>query len=282
MIRIGSVRDKARLDAVMDEFMPDIVLHTAAHKHVPLMEDSPAEAVKNNVLGTVNVLESAAAHGVKRFVQLSTDKAVNPTNVMGATKRVTELIVQQFAKSSVMRCMTVRFGNVLGSHGSVIPLFESQIRAGGPVCVTDPDITRFFMTIPEAAQLVLQAGALGESGAIYVLNMGEPVKIYELAEKVIRFHGYEPNVDMPIEITGLRPGEKMYEELLTPEEEKAMERTAHGRIFKAKPEPVDEEQLREKLEELYELAKLNSAAVVECLEEIVPNFKHEDAIAKEA
>ena len=216
VIRIGSVRDKARLDAVMDEFMPDIVLHTAAHKHVPLMEDSPAEAVKNNVLGTVNVLESAAAHGVKRFVQLSTDKAVNPTNVMGATKRVTELIVQQFAKSSVMRCMTVRFGNVLGSHGSVIPLFESQIRAGGPVCVTDPDITRFFMTIPEAAQLVLQAGALGESGAIYVLNMGEPVKIYELAEKVIRFYGYEPNVDMPIEITGLRPGEKMYEELLTP------------------------------------------------------------------
>ncbi len=276
IIRIGSVRDKARLDAVMDEFHPEIVLHTAAHKHVPLMEDSPAEAVKNNVFGTMNVLKSAEQHGVKRFVQLSTDKAVNPSNVMGATKRITELIVQQFARRSVMRCMTVRFGNVLGSHGSVIPLFENQIRSGGPVLVTDKDITRYFMTIPEAAQLVLQAGALGETGAIYVLDMGEPVKIYELAEKVIRFHGFEPNVDMPIEITGLRPGEKMYEELLTPEEQKAMERTAHGRIFKAKPEPIDSEVFNEKLEELYELAEMNSPAVVECIAEIVPNFKREE------
>ena len=275
IIRIGSVRDKARLDMVMDEFHPEIVLHTAAHKHVPLMEESPAEAVKNNVEGTMNVLSSAEQHGVKRFVQLSTDKAVNPTNVMGATKRITELIVQQFASSSVMRCMTVRFGNVLGSHGSVIPLFENQIRSGGPVLVTDREITRYFMTIPEAAQLVLQAGALGETGAIYVLDMGEPVKIYELAEKVIRFHGYEPNVDMPIEITGLRPGEKMYEELLTPEEQKAMERTAHGRIFKAKPEPLDNEVFREKLEELCELAEINSPAVVDCIMEIVPNFRRE-------
>lgn len=280
-VRIGSVRDKARVDAVMDEFHPDIVLHTAAHKHVPLMEDSPAEAVKNNVFGTRNVLESAEAHGVKRFVQLSTDKAVNPTNVMGATKRITELIVQQFAKHSVMRCMTVRFGNVLGSHGSVIPLFEKQIKAGGPVLVTDKDITRYFMTIPEAAQLVLQAGALGESGAIYVLDMGEPVKIYELAEKVIRFHGYEPNVDMPIEIIGLRPGEKMYEELLTPEELNKMEKTAHGRIFKAKPEPLDSEEFNEKIEELHKLADLGSDGVVECISDILPNFHHAESESKE-
>lgn len=274
VIRIGSVRDKARLDAVMDEFSPEIVLHTAAHKHVPLMEDSPAEAVKNNVLGTLNVLKSADEHGVKRFVQLSTDKAVNPTNVMGATKRITELIVQQFAENSIMRCMTVRFGNVLGSHGSVIPLFEKQIQSGGPVLVTDKEITRYFMTIPEAAQLVLQAGALGETGAIYVLDMGEPVKIYELAEKVIRFHGYEPNVDMPIEITGLRPGEKMFEELLTPDEMNAMEKTAHGRIFKAHPEPIDSEVFDEKLEELISLAEINSKGVIASIAELVPNFKH--------
>ncbi len=276
VVRIGSVRDKARLDAVMDEFGPDIVLHTAAHKHVPLMEDAPAEAVKNNVFGTLNVLRAAEAHGVKRFVQLSTDKAVNPTNVMGATKRITELLVQQFAKNSLMRCMTVRFGNVLGSHGSVIPLFESQIKSGGPVLVTDKDITRYFMTIPEAAQLVLQAGALGETGAIYVLDMGEPVKIYELAEKVIRFHGFEPNVTMPIEITGLRPGEKMYEELLTEDEKNAMEKTAHGRIFKAHPDPIDGESFLLKLKELNKLADLNSSAIVDCIKDIVPNFKHED------
>ena len=275
IIRVGSVRDIDRLNAVMEEFEPDIVIHTAAHKHVPLMEDSPAEAVKNNVFGTLNVLRSAERNGVKRFVQLSTDKAVNPTNVMGATKRITELIVQQYAKNSVMKCMTVRFGNVLGSHGSVIPLFERQIKNGGPVLVTDRNITRFFMTIPEAAQLVLQAGALGETGAIYVLDMGEPVKIYDLAEKVIRFHGYEPNVDMPIEITGLRPGEKMYEELLTPDEVNAMEKTSHGRIMKAHPEPIDDEVFNEKLEELKELAEVNSIGVVECIEEILPNFNHQ-------
>ena len=279
VIRVGSVRDKARLDDVMDEFHPDIVLHTAAHKHVPLMEESPAEAVKNNVIGTINVLQSADEHGVKRFVMLSTDKAVNPTNVMGATKRITELIVQQYANNSVMRCMTVRFGNVLGSRGSVIPLFERQIKNGGPVTVTDRNITRYFMTIPEAAQLVLQAGALGETGAIYVLNMGEPVKIYELAEKVIRFHGLEPNVDIPIEITGLRPGEKMYEELLTKDELEAMEKTAHGRILKAHPEPVDPDEFQERLDELCELARMNSDAVIDCIHELVPNFKHEDSSA---
>ena len=199
------------------------------------MEDSPAEAIKNNVAGTYNVIRSADEHGVKRFVQLSTDKAVNPTNVMGASKRITELIVQDYAKRSPMKCMTVRFGNVLGSYGSVIPLFESQIRSGGPVQVTHPDITRYFMTIPEAAQLVLQAGAMGESGAIYVLDMGSPVRILDLAEKLIRYYGYTPNEDMPIEIIGLRPGEKMYEELTLDEEEQSMMETAHSRIFEPSP-----------------------------------------------
>ena len=274
-VRIGSVRDKARVDHVMEEFHPDIVLHTAAHKHVPLMEECPAEAVKNNVFGTINVLESADAYGVKRFVQLSTDKAVNPTSIMGATKRISEIAVQEYAKRSVMRCMTVRFGNVLGSHGSVVPLFESQIKAGGPVLVTDKNIIRYFMTITEAAQLVLQAGALGETGAIYVLDMGEPVKIYELAQKVIRFHGFEPNVDMPIEIIGLRPGEKMYEELLTPDEENAMEKTAHGRIFKAHPEARDTDEFRIKLDELNALADMNSTGVIDCITELVPNFVHQ-------
>ncbi len=175
-----------------------------------------------------------------------------------------------------MRCMTVRFGNVLGSRGSVIPLFESQIKAGGPVLVTDKEITRYFMTIPEAAQLVLQAGALGESGAIYVLDMGEPVRIYELAEKVMRFHGIEPNVDMPIEIVGLRPGEKMYEELLTPDENNAMEKTAHGRIFKAHPEEFDEERFELQLDELRRLAEINSNSVVECMKEMIPTFNHQN------
>ena len=173
--------------------------------------------------------------------------------------------------------MTVRFGNVLGSHGSVIPLFERQIKSGGPVLVTDKNITRYFMTIPEAAQLVLQAGALGETGAIYVLDMGEPVRIYELAEKVIKFHGFEPNVDMPIEITGLRPGEKMYEELLTSEEQKKMEKTAHGRIMKARPVEIDDDVFNEKIRELLALADANSAAVIDCIKELVPNFKHDDS-----
>ena len=272
IIRIGSVREKARIDAVMEEFHPELVVHTAAHKHVPLMEQSPAEAIKNNILGTRNVLRSADEHGVVRFVQLSTDKAVNPTNVMGATKRVTELIVQQYARSSKMLCMTVRFGNVLGSHGSVIPLFEKQIQSGGPVLVTHPDITRYFMTIPEAAQLVLQAVTLGDSGAIYVLDMGEPVKIMDLAEKVIRFHGYTPNVDMPIEIIGLRAGEKMYEELLMADEAGEMDKTAHGRIFRAHPAKVDEKSFDRKLDELIRAAASNNDDLIARLKDIVPSF----------
>ena len=272
-ILIGSIRDRKRLDEVFDQVRPQVVFHAAAHKHVPLMEVSPAEAVKNNVFGTWNLLSSAAEHGVERLVQLSTDKAVNPTNVMGATKRVTEMMIQYFARSTQMKCMAVRFGNVLGSHGSVIPLFEQQIRRGGPVTVMDSEIERFFMTIPEAAQLVLQAGALAKTGSIYVLDMGTPVKIIDLAYKLIRFYGYEPNVDMPVKITGLRPGEKMYEELMMDDERKAMTCTAHDLIFVAPPIPMEDSAFRAALETLRAAAEHNDASVVKALESVVPTYR---------
>ena len=236
---IGSIRDKERLDEVFETYHPTVVFHAAAHKHVPLMEISPAEAVKNNVVGTKNLLTSAAEHDVERFVQLSTDKAVNPTNVMGCTKRLCEMLIQSFAKNTDMKCVAVRFGNVLGSHGSVIPLFEEQIKRGGPVTITHPEIVRYFMTIPEAAQLVLQAGGLAESGSIYVLDMGEPVKIMDLANRLIRFYGYEPGVNMEVKITGLRPGEKLYEELMMDAEQDKMAKTAHNKIFIAPPMQID-------------------------------------------
>ena len=272
-VLIGSIRDKARLDDVFERYHPSVVFHAAAHKHVPLMEVSPAEAVKNNVFGTRNLLQSASEHGVERFVQLSTDKAVNPTNVMGATKRITEMLLQSYARHSKMKCMAVRFGNVLGSHGSVIPLFESQIRQGGPVTLTDPDITRYFMTIPEAAQLVLEAGALAQSGAIYVLDMGQPVRIMDLAKKLIRFYGYEPDVDIPIQITGLRPGEKLYEELLMDHERDRMTRTAHNQIFVAPPIPIEEDAFENQLGRLKEAAAENdNERVVETLVEIVDTY----------
>ena len=272
-VLIGSIRDKARLDDVFERYHPSVVFHAAAHKHVPLMEVSPAEAVKNNVFGTRNLLQSASEHGVERFVQLSTDKAVNPTNVMGATKRITEMLLQSYARHSKMKCMAVRFGNVLGSHGSVIPLFESQIRQGGPVTLTDPNITRYFMTIPEAAQLVLEAGALAQSGAIYVLDMGQPVRIMDLAKKLIRFYGYEPDVDIPIQITGLRPGEKLYEELLMDHERDRMTRTAHNKIFVAPPIPIEEDAFENQLGRLKEAAAENdNEHVVETLVEIVGTY----------
>lgn len=278
IVRIGSVRDKARVDLILEEFHPELVLHTAAHKHVPLMEDSPAEAVKNNVIGTRNVLQSASEHGVQRFVQLSTDKAVNPTNVMGASKRITEMLVQNFAKHSDMKCMTVRFGNVLGSYGSVIPLFEKQIKSGGPVLVTDPEITRYFMTIPEAAQLVLQAGALAENGAIYVLDMGEPVKILELAEKLIRYYGYTPYVDMQIEFIGLRPGEKMYEELSMDDEEQSVEETSHRRIMKSHPAEQNEAEFAQNLLAVMEAGMRNDPNIVEIMKRLVPTFLPDQTI----
>ena len=271
-ILVGSIRDRKRLDEVFDAYKPQVVFHAAAHKHVPLMEVSPAEAVKNNVFGTYNVLAAAAEHNVERYVQLSTDKAVNPTNVMGATKRLTEMLVQMFARTTGMKCMAVRFGNVLGSHGSVIPLWEQQIRKGGPVTVVDPRITRYFMTIPEAAQLVLQAGALAQAGAIYVLDMGTPCRMMDVAEKLIRFYGYEPNVDMPIKITGLRPGEKMYEELMMGDERDKMTRTAHNKIFVAPPIPMDDILFRKQLDSLYAASAHNDEHVVEELAAIVPTY----------
>ena len=269
---IGSIRDKARLDDVFDTYHPSVVFHAAAHKHVPLMEISPAEAVKNNVFGTKNLLTSAAEHGVERFVQLSTDKAVNPTNVMGCTKRLCEMLIQTFSRATSMTCVAVRFGNVLGSHGSVIPLFEAQIKKGGPVTLTDPNIVRYFMTIPEAAQLVLQAGALAESGNIYVLDMGEPVRIMDLAKQLIRFYGYEPGVNMEIKIVGLRPGEKLYEELMMDEEQDKMRRTQHNKIFVASPRTIDLAEFYEQLQALEAAAAHNDEGVVRQLAAMIPTF----------
>ena len=271
-VLIGSIRDKKRLDEVFETYHPTVVFHAAAHKHVPLMEVSPAEAVKNNVLGTKNLLTSASEHGVERFVQLSPDKAVNPTSVMGCTKRICEMLIQTFAGNTDMKCVAVRFGNVLGSHGSVIPLFEAQIKKGGPVTLTDPNIERYFMTTPEAAQLVLQAGALAESGSIYVLDMGEPVKIMDLAKRLIRFYGYEPGVNMEIKIVGLRPGEKLYEELMMDEEQDKMRRTQHNKIFVASPRNIDLAVFYEQLQDLIAASAHNDDGVVEQLARMIPTF----------
>ena len=271
-VLIGSIRDKKRLDEVFETYHPTVVFHAAAHKHVPLMEVSPAEAVKNNVLGTKNLLTSASEHGVERFVQLSTDKAVNPTSVMGCTKRICEMLIQTFAGNTDMKCVAVRFGNVLGSHGSVIPLFEEQIKRGGPVTITHPDIVRYFMTITEAAQLVLQAGGLAKGGSIYVLDMGEPVKIMDLANRLIRFYGYEPGVNMQVKVTGLRPGEKLYEELLMDSEQDKMAKTAHNKIFIAPPMQIDLEKFYTDLQRLKESARHNSDEVVDVLQEMVPTY----------
>ena len=272
VVLIASVRNVERINWIFRKYRPDIVSHAAAHKHVPLMEVSPAEAVKNNVLGTKNLLVSASEHGVERLVQLSTDKAVNPTSVMGCTKRICEMLIQTFAGNTDMKCVAVRFGNVLGSHGSVIPLFEAQIKKGGPVTLTDPNIERYFMTIPEAAQLVLQAGALAESGNIYVLDMGEPVKIMDLAKQLIRFYGYEPGVNMEIKIVGLRPGEKLYEELMMDEEQDKMRRTEHNKIFVAPPRNIDLAVFYEQLQALAKAAEHNDDGVVDQLEKMIPTF----------
>ncbi len=249
---IGSVRDTVRLEEVFSEIKPQIVYHAAAHKHVPLMEDSPREAIKNNVFGTQNLVNAADRHGVEKFLLISTDKAVNPTNIMGASKRICEMIVQSCSRHSKTEFMIVRFGNVLGSNGSVIPLFEKQIENGGPVTVTDKRIIRYFMTIPEAVSLVLQAGALAKGGEIFVLDMGEPMKILDLAENLIRLSGYEPYTEMPIEFTGLRPGEKLYEELLMAEE--GLQDTENKLIHIGKPIIIDEERFSGLLEELRKAA----------------------------
>lgn len=246
-VLIGSVRDRGRLKDVFKEYKPSVVFHAAAHKHVPLMEDSPFEAIKNNVLGSKNVAEYAERYGTKSFVLISTDKAVNPTNIMGASKRVTEMIIQNMSKTSKTKFVAVRFGNVLGSNGSVIPLFKKQIENGGPVTVTHPDITRFFMTIPEASSLVIQAGAMAKGGEIFILDMGEPVKIVDLAIQLIKLSGLKPNEDIELEFTGLRPGEKLYEELLLQEE--GITATKNKMIYVAKPVEYGAEFI-EKLEVL--------------------------------
>ncbi|SHF52015.1 NDP-sugar epimerase, includes UDP-GlcNAc-inverting 4,6-dehydratase FlaA1 and capsular polysaccharide biosynthesis protein EpsC [Caldanaerobius fijiensis DSM 17918] len=230
---IASIRDEKRISNIFKKYKPDIVFHAAAHKHVPLMEDNPQEAIKNNVYGTLNLVKYADLHNVKKFVMISTDKAVNPTSIMGATKRICEMIIQSFDKKSNTEFVAVRFGNVLGSNGSVIPLFKKQIAEGGPVTVTHEEVKRYFMTIPEAVQLVIQAGALAKGGEIFVLDMGEPVKIIDLARDLIRLSGFEPDVDIPIIITGLRPGEKLFEELLLSEDKYAS--TKHDKIFIEKP-----------------------------------------------
>ncbi|MBR1676792.1 MAG: polysaccharide biosynthesis protein [Clostridia bacterium] len=269
---IASVRDSGKMNSVFEIYRPNIVFHAAAHKHVPLMETSPNEAVKNNVIGTLKVARAADKYGVETFVQISTDKAVNPTNIMGASKRICEMIIQATSKHSKTKFVAVRFGNVLGSNGSVIPLFRKQIAEGGPVTITHKDIIRYFMTIPEAVSLVLQAGAYAKGGQIFVLDMGEPVKIYDLACNLIRLSGLTPNVDIDIVCTGLRPGEKLYEERLMDEE--GMQKTPNGLINIAKPIDFDEKVLWDTLEVLYEEAynEADNMKMKELVKTLVPTY----------
>ena len=277
---VASVRDKKRLDEIFEKYKPYLVFHAAAHKHVPLMEKSPLEAVKNNVFGTYNVMKCADEHKVKKCILISTDKAVNPTNIMGATKRLCEMIVQAINKESKTEYAAVRFGNVLGSNGSVIPLFKKQIKNGGPITVTHKEITRFFMTIPEAVSLVLQAMSYAKGGEIFVLDMGEPVKIYDMAQKLIKLMGYVPNVDIEIKVTGLRPGEKLYEELLMNEE--GLEATKHEKIHIAEPLEIKMEEIEEKLTSLKELIDGNNnddkEKIKKTMKQIVPTYKEPDEV----
>lgn len=274
---IASVRDEKRVNSIVERIKPNVIFHAAAHKHVPLMEDNPHEAVKNNVFGTFNVARAADKYGVDKFVLISTDKAVNPTNIMGATKRLCEMIVQSIEKASDTEFVAVRFGNVLGSNGSVIPLFKRQIAEGGPVTVTHEDVIRYFMTIPEASQLVLQAGAMAKGGEIFVLDMGEPVKIIDLARDLIKLSGLEPEKDIPIEIVGLRPGEKLYEELLMDEE--GLESTKHDKIFIGQPIFNDYKVLVKKLNYLQELMHYGSnEAIKREIGKLVPTYKTPEEI----
>ena len=278
VVLIGSVRDKSRVDYVFDKYRPDIVCHAAAHKHVPLMEDSPLEAIKNNVFGTYNVAEAADRYGARRMILVSTDKAVNPTNVMGASKRICEMVVQMWNGRSKTEYVAVRFGNVLGSAGSVIPLFRRQIKEGGPVTVTDKNVIRYFMTIPEAVQLIFQAGAYAKGGEIFVLDMGEPVRIDDLARNMIRLSGLEPDLDIPIVYTGLRPGEKLYEELLLSGE--GMQKTANDLIYIGGEAPFDESLLSEKLTELSELHEGEEMLLRTKISELVPTYHMTENDAK--
>ncbi len=273
VVLIASVRNTDRIDQIFDKYRPDIVYHAAAHKHVPLMEDSPGEAIKNNVFGTYKTAKAADKYGVSKFVLVSTDKAVNPTNIMGASKRMCEMIVQMMNERSKTEFVAVRFGNVLGSNGSVIPLFKKQIAAGGPVTVTDPEIIRYFMTIPEAVSLILQAGAYAKGGEIFVLDMGEPVKILDLAKNLIKLSGYRVGEDIEIVFTGLRPGEKMYEELLMDEE--GLKGTENALIHIGKPIEFDHDEFKKSLDELKEIADEHPDKVKAAVAKIVETYKPE-------
>ena len=274
VVLIASVRNTNRMNWIFDHYKPDIVYHAAAHKHVPLMEDSPNEAIKNNVFGTFKVAQAAAMSGVKRFVMISTDKAVNPTNIMGASKRICEMIIQTFNKHYDTEFVAVRFGNVLGSNGSVIPLFKKQIAEGGPVTVTHPDIIRYFMTIPEAVSLVLQAGTYAKGGEIFVLDMGSPVKILDLAKNLIRLSGYKVGEDIKIEFTGLRPGEKLFEELLMDEE--GMKETDNKLIHIGRPIELDEEEFFAILKELNDTSKLEDQDIRPIVKKLVPTYHYKE------
>lgn len=273
VVLIASVRNTNRMNWIFEHYKPEIIYHAAAHKHVPLMEDSPNEAIKNNVLGTWKIVQAADRYGVKKFVMISSDKAVNPTNIMGASKRICEMIIQTYNRRSKTDFVAVRFGNVLGSNGSVIPLFQKQIERGGPVTVTHPDIVRYFMTIPEAVSLVLQAGAYAKGGEIFVLDMGEPIKILDLAKNLILLSGHKPDEDIHIVFTGLRPGEKLYEEMLMDEE--GLQDTANKLIHIGKPIELDEAKFMQKLEELKEYVVTEPDDIRERVMEIVPTYHPE-------
>ncbi|MEG2575453.1 MAG: UDP-N-acetylglucosamine 4,6-dehydratase family protein, partial [Christensenella sp.] len=273
ILRIGSVQDKERLEEVFSQFKPDIVFHAAAHKHVPLMEECPRQAVMNNVFGTYNVAKFARKYHAKKFVFISTDKAVNPTNIMGASKQLAEKVIISLNTEGGTKFVCVRFGNVLGSNGSVLPIFQRQIEHGGPVTVTHPDITRYFMTIPEAACLVLQAAEIAQGGDVFILDMGEPVKIVELARNVIRIAGYIPDEEIKIEYTGLRPGEKLYEELLTAEEN--LTKTKNEKIFIAQPLLLKEEETEKMLHDIKAVLS-DDERLRACIKEYVPDYHREE------
>lgn len=283
-VEIGSVRDRVRLECIFANYKPQVVFHAAAHKHVPLMEQSGCEAIKNNVMGTYNAADMAEKYGVEKFILISTDKAVNPTNIMGASKRLCEMVIQCRTDSKT-NFAAVRFGNVLGSNGSVIPLFKKQIAMGGPITITDKRIIRYFMTIPEASQLVIQAGAMAKKGELFVLDMGKPVKIYDLAVNMIKLSGYEPNVDIAIKEVGLRPGEKLYEELLMTTEK--MEKTENDMIFIEKDTPFTRQQVEDKLQALLDVVEqtnmqLGSKRLTEVVKAVVPTFKDPKDVNKKA
>jgi len=272
---VADIRDRDKMDKIFKKYMPEVVFHAAAHKHVPMMEFHPDEAVMNNIMGTKNVAELAGEYGAERVVMISTDKAINPTSVMGASKSVAEMVVKDIGSRSKTKFVAVRFGNVLESNGSVVPMFKQQIAEGGPVTVTDREVKRYFMTLPEASQLVIQAGALGKGGEVFVLDMGEPIKVLDMAEELIRLSGLEVGEDIEIEIVGLRPGEKMFEEILTEEERSdVLGDSGHEKIFIARVEEVDGEKLGKDIKELERLAReMDAEGVVRKLQEIVPSYQ---------